>query len=52
MVASDVLWQDYLKPTLGLTDAQLRGHFEVGKATCPGEQLEAWVRVSRRDSRD
>ena len=52
MVASEALWQGFLKPTLGLTDAQLRGHFDAGKATCPGEQLQAWVRHVRGGPRD
>ena len=44
MMASHALWFGYLKPALGLTNAQLSGHFEAGKPACPGELLEAWVR--------
>jgi len=44
-IASSELWLSYLKPELGLINAQLSGHFEAGKPTCPGEILEAWVQI-------
>lgn len=38
---------DYLLPRYSLTEKDLRGHFDAGKAACPGDQLEAWVREQR-----
>lgn len=39
---------EYLLPRYGLTpQAGLTGHFELGKSTCPGDVIEAWVRMQR-----
>lgn len=39
---------DYLLPRYNLTAAEgLVGHFDAGKAACPGDALEAWVRIER-----
>lgn len=38
-------WAEYFKPTFGLTDDDVFGHFEAKhpKAACPGDWLEQWV---------
>ena len=39
---------EYLLPRYGLdAETGLKGHFEAGKPTCPGDILEAWVRLQR-----
>lgn len=41
---------DYLLPRYGLDpedDEALMGHFDAGKAMCPGDWLETWVRQNR-----
>lgn len=43
---------DYLLPRHGLTGKDIRGHFDAGKAACPGDQLEAWVREQRGEHVD
>ena len=47
-LAGTELIMDYLLPRYGLTaEDGLLGHFDVGKATCPGDVLEAWIRRER-----
>jgi hypothetical protein len=41
------LWQEWLQPTLNLPATALSGHFEFGKASCPGDWLETRVRTLR-----
>lgn len=43
---------DYLLPRYALGADALRGHFDAGKAACPGDQLEAWVREQRGEHVD
>ena len=50
MITSYALWTSYLKPVLGLNNKQLRGHFEAGKPTCPGDVFETWVKYIRMQS--
>lgn len=37
------LWYEYLRIELKLAAAGLRGHFQYGKPTCPGDMLESIV---------
>ena len=48
--AGTTLVLDYLLPRFGLTTAQLFGHFDFGKPTCPGDFLEQWVRQARGET--
>ena len=41
------LIEDYLLPRHGLTWADVLGHFDCGKPTCPGDALEGLVRTRR-----
>lgn len=46
--AGKTLIMDYLLPRYGLAPATgLIGHCDAGKAACPGDRLEAWVRSAR-----
>jgi hypothetical protein len=45
--AGEVLVREYLLPRYGLTEEHVMGHFDAGKATCPGDTLERWVRTFR-----
>lgn len=47
MVALEELTLDYLLPRYGIEQADLLGHFDAGKAACPGDFLEQWVRHVR-----
>jgi hypothetical protein len=48
MIAMEELVLDYLLPRYGLKpESALRGHFDAGKAACPGDFLEQWVRHRR-----
>lgn len=49
----ETLVLDYLLPRYGLTPEEgLSGHFEAGKPTCPGDVVEAWVRMQRGERVD
>ena len=46
--AGKALILDYLLPRYGLSpETGLIGHFDAGKAACPGDTLEAWTRHTR-----
>jgi peptidoglycan hydrolase-like protein with peptidoglycan-binding domain len=47
----EAFWEEYAKPTLELTDADVYGHFEAKrpKLTCPGNTLEHWI-LSKREA--
>lgn len=47
MLAGTTLIEKYLLPRYDLKPADVSGHFETGKPTCPGDDLEAWVRRLR-----
>jgi len=39
------IWREWLMPTLNLTQlSQIRGHFQYGKPTCPGDYIENKIR--------
>lgn len=40
----------YLLPRYGLSVADVRGHFDAGKPTCPGDYIEQWVRHVRGET--
>jgi len=46
MKAVSGIWM-YLKEMFNLTDRGLYGHFQFGKAACPGQKLEEWVQRTR-----
>ncbi len=50
MEAGQELILEYLLPRYGLKVDALRGHFDAGKAACPGDALEAWIRRTRGES--
>lgn len=52
MAAGADLILNYLIPRYNLTLDDLSGHFEMGKPTCPGDALEAWVRERRGEGVD
>jgi peptidoglycan hydrolase-like protein with peptidoglycan-binding domain len=41
---------DYLLPRYNLGPSDIRGHFDFGKVTCPGDVLEAWIRTMRGEA--
>lgn len=48
MLAGSELILDYLLPRYEIDPAEgLKGHFDAGKAACPGDALERWVREQR-----
>ena len=48
MLAGQELILDYLLPRYGIDPREgLKGHFDAGKAACPGDYLESWVRSQR-----
>jgi hypothetical protein len=47
MEIAPLLWNEYLKPTLSLQDADLRGHFDFTKPACPGWMLKNYVIKTR-----
>lgn len=50
LAAGAELILDYLLPRYGLDRREgLKGHFDAGKAACPGDFLEQWVRFQRGD---
>ncbi len=51
--ATTTLVLEYLLPRYGLTvEEGLSGHFEAGKVTCPGDVMEAWIRLQRGERVD
>ena len=48
--ALDVLVNDYLLPRYGLEVSSVRGGFDTGNPTDPGDVLEKWVRELRGES--
>lgn len=51
-VAGAELITEFLLPHYGLTGENILGHFDAGKVTCPGDILEAWVRIQRGENVD
>jgi hypothetical protein len=49
MEALQRLWM-WAQDAFELTSADLYGHFDFGKAGCPGTAAEQWIRESRSDS--
>jgi len=47
--AVERVWE-WLAMSFGLTEADLFGHFDFGKANCPGTDLEDWIIKTRTDS--
>jgi len=39
------LWFEWIKPLFGLKDEGLTGHFDFGKAACPGDFIENEIRL-------
>lgn len=52
MEAGQSLIVDYLLPRYNLKPDALRGHFDAGKPTCPGDAIEEWVRQTRGEDFD
>ena len=50
LAAGEELIDNYLIPRYGLAMSDVRGHFDAGKPTCPGDALEAWVRRQRGET--
>ncbi len=50
MEAGFDLIENYLLPRYGLDFDDLMGHFDAGKAACPGDQLEAKIRRLRGET--
>lgn len=47
LAAGTDLILSYLLPRYGLKPTDVKGHFDAGKPTCPGDFLEQWVRHVR-----
>lgn len=47
MEAGQSLILDYLLPRYNLTTDDVYGHFDFGKAACPGDDIEQWIREVR-----
>ena len=47
LAAGQELIADYLMPRYGVGWDDVGGHFDAGKPTCPGDDLEAWIRRQR-----
>lgn len=52
MDAGADLVENYLLPRHGLSWDDVLGHFDAGKPTCPGDDLEAWIRRERGEAVD
>jgi hypothetical protein len=39
------MWHEWIKPLYGLTDDQLKGHYDFGKKPCPGDYIENEIRL-------
>ncbi len=46
MAGTDLIL-NYLLPRYGLKPTDVKGHFDAGKPTCPGDYIEQWVRHVR-----
>jgi hypothetical protein len=44
------IWDLWLKPLFGLKDTDLKGHFDFGKSTCPGDFIEDKIRTRRNEA--
>lgn len=50
LAAGKDLIENYLLPRYDLKADDLTGHFDHGKATCPGDCLESWIRRKRGET--
>lgn len=48
MEAADKVWR-WLKKTFRFSNKQIYGHFDFGKATCPGDAIEEYIRKTRKN---
>lgn len=46
-IVCEPIWREWLKPAYQLKDENLNGHFDWGKAACPGDWIENRIRLIR-----
>jgi hypothetical protein len=46
---AEKMWEDYIKPCLGVTNKQISGHYEHGKPACPGRRLQTFVIQKKKE---
>jgi len=41
------LWKEWIQPLFNLKDEDLKGHYDFGKAACPGDYIENEIRLNK-----